>query len=84
MATRPPLSTLLPPLICGTATFNNQYNADPFSLPTNAIVQRALESGVNAFDTSPYYGPSEEILGMHTFSFSVDFPPSLYLSKAMI
>ncbi|KAM0182792.1 hypothetical protein ACHAPF_001040 [Botrytis cinerea] len=63
MATRPPLSTLLPPLICGTATFNNQYNADPFSLPTNAIVQRALESGVNAFDTSPYYGPSEEILG---------------------
>ncbi|KAM0142731.1 hypothetical protein ACHAP3_001837 [Botrytis cinerea] len=63
MTTRPPLSTLLPPLICGTGTFNIQYNADPFSLPTNAIVQRALESGVNAFDTSPYYGPSEEILG---------------------
>ncbi|KAI9650062.1 hypothetical protein NHQ30_000075 [Ciborinia camelliae] len=63
MTTRPPLSTVLPPLICGTATFNNQYNADPFSLPTNAIVQKALESGVNAFDTSPYYGPSEEILG---------------------
>lgn len=63
MSTRPPLSTVLPPLICGTATFNNQYNADPFSLPTNAIVQRALGSGVNAFDTSPYYGPSEEILG---------------------
>lgn len=66
MSTRPPLSTVLPPLICGTATFNNQYNADPFSLPTNAIVQKALESGVNAFDTSPYYGPSEEILGMHS------------------
>ncbi|KAF5878092.1 putative l-galactose dehydrogenase (l-) protein [Botrytis fragariae] len=63
MTTRPPLSTLLPPLICGTGTFNIQYNADPFALPANAIVQRALESGVNAFDTSPYYGPSEEILG---------------------
>ncbi|KAF7894486.1 uncharacterized protein EAF01_009937 [Botrytis porri] len=63
MTTRPPLSTLLPPLICGTGTFNIQYNSDPFALPTNAIVQRALESGVNAFDSSPYYGPSEEILG---------------------
>lgn len=84
MTTRPPLSTLLPPLICGTGTFNIQYNADPFSLPTNAIVQRALESGVNAFDTSPYYGPSEEILGMDIFSVSVDFPSSFYLSKVMI
>jgi predicted aldo/keto reductase-like oxidoreductase len=26
-------------------------------------VQQALEYGIRAFDTSPYYGPSEEILG---------------------
>ena len=26
-------------------------------------MQQALEYGIRAFDTSPYYGPSEEILG---------------------
>ncbi|CZR60937.1 related to Pseudomonas L-fucose dehydrogenase [Phialocephala subalpina] len=58
-----PLSTTLPPLICGTATFNNLYNPSAFTLPTNAIISSALSSGVRAFDTSPYYGPSEELLG---------------------
>jgi D-arabinose 1-dehydrogenase len=58
-----PLSAVLPPLIFGTATFNYQYNKDPYELDTTALVQRALEYGVRAFDTSPYYGPAEEILG---------------------
>jgi len=62
-STQPPLSTLLPPLICGTATFNNQYNPDAFKLPTTQIVHKALSLGVRAFDTSPYYGPAEELLG---------------------
>ena len=61
--TSPPLSSLLPPLVCGTATFNSQYNQDPYALPTTAIIHRALSLGVRAFDTSPYYGPSEELLG---------------------
>ena len=61
--TQPPLSTILPPLICGSATFNTQFNVDPYALPTNRIVARALDLGVRAFDTSPYYGPSEELLG---------------------
>ncbi|KAI4149741.1 MAG: hypothetical protein LQ341_001248 [Variospora aurantia] len=60
---QPPLSTRLPPLICGTATFNNQYNPDPYALPTTAIVHEALSLGVRAFDTSPYYGPAEDLLG---------------------
>ncbi|MCJ1290320.1 hypothetical protein MMC34_001856 [Xylographa carneopallida] len=59
----PPLSSLLPPLICGTATFNSQYNPDPYTLPTTGIVHRALSLGVRAFDTSPYYGPAEDLLG---------------------
>lgn len=59
----PPLSDLLPPLICGTATFTSQYNPDPYALPTTGIVHRALSLGVRAFDTSPYYGPAEELLG---------------------
>ena len=61
--TLPPLSSLLPPLICGTATFNDQYNPNPYALPTTGIVHRALSLGVRAFDTSPYYGPAEELLG---------------------
>lgn len=58
-----PLSAALPPLIMGTATFNSQYNADPYALPTTELVQRALSRGIRAFDTSPYYGPAEELLG---------------------
>ncbi|KAK0265678.1 hypothetical protein LTS09_000914 [Friedmanniomyces endolithicus] len=61
--TKVPLSSVLPPLIFGTATFNYQYNPDPYELDTVGLVQKALEFGVRAFDTSPYYGPSEEILG---------------------
>ena len=61
--TSPPLSTLLPPLVLGTATFNSQYNPDPYAMPTTGIVHRALEVGVRAFDTSPYYGPAEKLLG---------------------
>lgn len=57
------LSTILPPLIFGTATFNYQYNPDPYELDTAGLVKKALEFGIRAFDTSPYYGPSEEILG---------------------
>src|SRR5947199_6781377 len=62
--TKPPLSTFLPPIICGTATFNSQYNLDPYKLPTTTIVHRALSLGIRAFDTSPYYGPAEELLGL--------------------
>ncbi|KAK1976592.1 L-galactose dehydrogenase [Colletotrichum cereale] len=60
---RLPLSAVLPPLILGTATFNYQYVSDPERMPSVDIVSRALDLGVSAFDTSPYYGPSEAILG---------------------
>lgn len=63
MRPQSPLSADLPPLIMGTATFNSQYNADPFALPTTELVHRALSRGIRAFDTSPYYGPAEELLG---------------------
>ncbi|GAO18040.1 hypothetical protein UVI_02042870 [Ustilaginoidea virens] len=32
-------------------------------MPYNEIVRRALELNIAAFDTSPYYGPSEVLLG---------------------
>ena len=61
--TLPPLSEVLPPLICGTATFTSQYNTDPYALSTTEIIHRSLALGLRAFDTSPYYGPAEELIG---------------------
>ncbi|KAL1968536.1 hypothetical protein VTN77DRAFT_1746 [Rasamsonia byssochlamydoides] len=58
-----PLSADLPPLIFGTSTFNSQYNPDPYALPTTELVHHALSAGIRAFDTSPYYGPAEDLLG---------------------
>ncbi|ROW06690.1 hypothetical protein VPNG_06758 [Cytospora leucostoma] len=60
---RLPISSALPPLILGTATFNHQYVDDPARMPYQSIVSRALDLGIKAFDTSPYYGPSETLLG---------------------
>jgi hypothetical protein len=74
------LSATLPPLILGTATFNTQYNEDPYSLATTSLVHHALSSGIRAFDTSPYYGPSEELLGRALANELVqrDFPRHTY------
>lgn len=58
-----PLKSQLSPLLLGTATFNTQYVPDPHSLPYRSIVARAISLGVKGFDTSPYYGPSEVLLG---------------------
>ncbi|KAI5459636.1 Aldo/keto reductase family-domain-containing protein [Mariannaea sp. PMI_226] len=60
---RKPLSEVLPPLILGTATFNHQYHPDPTHMPYTDIVGRALDHNILGFDTSPYYGPSEILLG---------------------
>lgn len=62
-SSRQPLGDVLPPLILGTATFNHQYHPDPEHMPYVEIVRRALEHNIAAFDTSPYYGPSEILLG---------------------
>ncbi|KAK6332081.1 hypothetical protein TWF718_002615 [Orbilia javanica] len=64
MSTRPALSQVLPPLLLGSATFNSQYNKSPFTLPITSIIQHFLASSPKVgFDTSPYYGPAEILLG---------------------
>lgn len=74
------LSSILPPLIFGTATFNHQYNSDPFALDTVGLVSNALTHGLRAFDTSPYYGPAESLLGtaLATPFVRTTFPRSSY------
>lgn len=60
---RPSLSELLPPLILGGAGFSNQCHPNPNSLPVSSIVKQAFQHGIRCIDTSPYYEPSEQLLG---------------------
>jgi D-arabinose 1-dehydrogenase len=53
----------LPPLLLGGAVFNQQFNANPEQLPVEQIIRLGFDNGINAIDTSPYYGPSETLLG---------------------
>ncbi|EMD61211.1 hypothetical protein GGP41_010110 [Bipolaris sorokiniana] len=78
---RTPLSSILPPLVFGTATFNHLYNTDPYALDTTGLVTSALTHGIRAFDTSPYYGPSEQLLGdaLATPFVRETFPRSSYM-----
>ena len=78
----------LPPLIIGGAVFNYQYSSDPHSLPVQELIERAFQLGLNALDTSPYYGPSEEIIGQalqryHFLETNTIFAPKLVESSWM-
>ncbi|KXH46692.1 L-galactose dehydrogenase [Colletotrichum simmondsii] len=85
-ASRPSIASVLPPLFLGTATFNTQHVKDPLQMPYRQIVSRALELGVNGFDTSPYYGPSEVLLGdalaAHTAATNIPRESYVLVTKA--
>ena len=51
------------PLVMGGAGFSYQLTPDPESLPIVDILLRAFELGVRTIDTSPYYEPSEQLMG---------------------
>ncbi|KDQ29275.1 hypothetical protein PLEOSDRAFT_2849, partial [Pleurotus ostreatus PC15] len=70
----------LPRIIFGAGAFSNQYNKDTHlaSAAPLRTVRLALRYGVCAFDTSPYYGPSEIILGDCLKALSGEFPRSSY------
>ncbi|KAF3044012.1 hypothetical protein E8E12_006199 [Didymella heteroderae] len=53
----------LDPFIMGGAGFSYQLVNDPSKAPTVEILETAFDSGVRTIDTSPYYDPSELILG---------------------
>jgi len=50
------------PIIYGTSAFAQLYNPIEAHWPAEACA-RAIDLGINTFDTSPYYGNSEEVLG---------------------
>ena len=57
------LSDTLPPLVLGGAGFSYQTHPDPQSIPVGEIIRQAFDAGVLAIDTSPYYEPSERLIG---------------------
>lgn len=52
-----------PPLVMGGAGFSYQLHPEPQSLPITKILRRAFDLGVRIIDTSPYYEPSEHLMG---------------------
>ncbi|KAH8799448.1 Aldo/keto reductase family-domain-containing protein [Xylogone sp. PMI_703] len=57
------LADQLSPLILGGAGFSYQQHSSPESIPVASIVKQAFDLGVRCIDTSPYYEPSETLLG---------------------
>lgn len=70
--------TNLPPLIIGGATFNYQYNENPEATPIYEILDLAFTSGLIAIDTSPYYGPSEILIGKALNELASKWPRESY------
>jgi hypothetical protein len=60
---RPSLSAKASKVVLGGGSFTHQSHPNPEALPVRDIIKRALEKGIRTFDTSPYYGPSEKLLG---------------------
>lgn len=52
----------LPAITFGAGTFSGQYNEN-CGVDVAGLVREAFRLGVRSFDTSPYYGDSERLLG---------------------
>ncbi|KAF9770710.1 hypothetical protein IL306_011684 [Fusarium sp. DS 682] len=52
-----------PVLVMGGAGFSYQLCPEPESLPIVDILLRSFDLGVRTIDTSPYYEPSEQLMG---------------------
>ncbi|KAJ6538994.1 NADP-dependent oxidoreductase domain-containing protein [Mycena capillaripes] len=73
-----PLS--LPRIVFGGGALSHQYNSEELlsgDIPFRTV-QLALRYGINAFDTSAYYGPSELLLGNALNALKDEFPRSSY------
>ncbi|KAF5014641.1 hypothetical protein F66182_14302 [Fusarium sp. NRRL 66182] len=53
----------LPMPIMGGSGFSYQVNKNPEALNAVSILKRAFDLGLRAIDTSPYYEPSEQLMG---------------------
>ncbi|CAB4385070.1 Aldo/keto reductase [Rhizophagus irregularis] len=67
----------VPEITFGAGVFSGRYNHIEKDWPLLSV-RRAFELGINAFDTSPYYGDSEKILGSAFHALQEEFPRSSY------
>ncbi|KAJ6510190.1 Aldo/keto reductase [Mycena vitilis] len=70
----------LPRIVFGGGALSHQYNSEALLSSDTPLrtVQLALRYGINAFDTSAYYGPSETLLGDALQTLRDEFPRSSY------
>ncbi|EJU06462.1 Aldo/keto reductase [Dacryopinax primogenitus] len=69
-----------PQLVFGAATLSTIYNTEGLlqsDIPVRTV-RLALRYGIRAFDTSPYYGDSEVVLGQCLQALAGEFPRSSY------
>ncbi|KZT55334.1 Aldo/keto reductase [Calocera cornea HHB12733] len=69
-----------PQLVFGAATLSTIYNTEGLlqsDIPLRTV-RLALRYGIRAFDTSPYYGDSEVVLGQCLQALTSEFPRSSY------
>jgi len=75
-----PVSPNIPPIVFGAGALSAQYNADDHlrsDVPFRTV-RLALRYGINAFDTSAYYGASELVLGSILRALAPEFPRESY------
>lgn len=65
-------------LVLGGATLNTQYNDKPEDIPLVSMIEYAFENGINAIDTSPYYGDSEILYGKALLQLREKYPRDGY------
>ncbi|KAH7916708.1 Aldo/keto reductase family-domain-containing protein [Hygrophoropsis aurantiaca] len=70
----------IPAIVFGAASFSAFYNSDDHVSGVEPLraTRLALRYGICAFDTSPYYGPSEIILGNALKALEKEFPRESY------
>ncbi|CCM04029.1 uncharacterized protein FIBRA_06186 [Fibroporia radiculosa] len=70
----------LPEIVLGAAALSTIYNKESHLLGFVPVrtVRLALRYGITTFDTSPYYGESELVLGTALKALELDFPRSSY------
>ncbi|KAG9295404.1 hypothetical protein G9A89_013433 [Geosiphon pyriformis] len=64
-------------IMFGAGVFSGRYHLMKDNWPLEAV-RRALELGINGFDTSPFYEDSEIILGDALYALRNDYPRSRY------
>lgn len=68
----------LTPIVIGGSQFSDQYEFLEKQEVVTSVLKHAFKSGINALDTSPYYGNSEVFIGQALKELALEFPRENY------